>query len=161
MTDVFRDPYSASYPPSLFGPPPTPPDPGSASPGDTFPAEATITAEDSTNAAKLAGLGYVADPLTAWTVGQRMTVGTYRFYWSGTAWTAGVAPAAPPLATGVISGSPGTFTPEGARPANITDLRAQVPLPDPDDAWTTDQWVEIGTGNAYWTGTDWAMGKAP
>lgn len=64
-------------------------DKGSASPGDTFPAEATVTASDSTNAAKLAGLGYVANPLTAWTSGQQITVGTYAFNWSGTAWAAG------------------------------------------------------------------------
>jgi hypothetical protein len=64
-------------------------DKGSASNGDVFPAEATVTASDSTNAAKLAGLGYVANPTTAWTAGQKITIGTYLFNWSGTAWAAG------------------------------------------------------------------------
>lgn len=65
---------------------------GTASTGSVFPAEATVTAEDATNAAKLAGLGYVASPTTAWAPGRCMLVGTFRFYWNGTAWTAGVAP---------------------------------------------------------------------
>lgn len=65
------------------------PDKGSASPGDVFPAEPTVTASDSTNAAKLAGLGYVATPATAWTSGQKITIGTFDFNWSGTAWAAG------------------------------------------------------------------------
>jgi hypothetical protein len=65
------------------------PSKGSASPGDVFPAEATITASDASNAAKLAGLGFVADPTTAWTSGQKMTVGTFDFNWSGTAWAPG------------------------------------------------------------------------
>jgi len=62
---------------------------GQAKPGNIYPAEATITASDATNAAKLAGLGYVASPTTAWTTGQKMTVGTFDFNWSGTAWAAG------------------------------------------------------------------------
>jgi hypothetical protein len=62
---------------------------GNAQPGMTFPAEATVTAEDATNAAKLAGLGYVANPTTAWTTGQEVTIGIYDFNWSGTAWAAG------------------------------------------------------------------------
>lgn len=65
------------------------PDPASSTPGTVFPAEATVTAQDATNAAKLAGLGYVANPTTAWTAGQKITVGTYQFNWSGTAWAAG------------------------------------------------------------------------
>jgi len=64
-------------------------DKSTASPGDTFPAEATVTASDAPNAAKLAGLGYVADPTSAWTNGQKITVGTFDFNWSGTAWAAG------------------------------------------------------------------------
>lgn len=65
------------------------PSKGNATPGTVYPAEATITASDSTNAAKLAGLGYVANPTTAWTTGQKITIGTYDFNWSGTAWAAG------------------------------------------------------------------------
>jgi len=58
-------------------------------PGDIFPADPDITAQDATNAAKLAGEGFVANPQTAWTTGQKMTVGTFQFNWSGTAWAAG------------------------------------------------------------------------
>lgn len=70
---------------------PPPPDPGSASPGDSF-TEATVTAEDATNAAKLGPLGYVADPATAWTTGQHITVSTFRFFWDAAAWQPGAAP---------------------------------------------------------------------
>lgn len=60
-----------------------------ARPGDTFPADPDITASDSTNAAKLAAEGFVANPGTAWTTGQHITIGTFTFNWSGTAWAAG------------------------------------------------------------------------
>jgi hypothetical protein len=58
--------------------------------GDVFPSEPTITASDAPNAAKLTGLGYVASPQTAWTTGQKMTVGYYQFNWTGVAWAAGI-----------------------------------------------------------------------
>ena len=61
---------------------------GAAKNGDVF-TEATITASDSTNAAKLGPLGYVASPTTAWTTGQKITVSSFLFNWSGTAWAAG------------------------------------------------------------------------
>jgi len=64
---------------------------GAAKPGDVFPAEPTITASDATNAAKLAGLGFIANPTTAWLTTQKMTVGTFDFHWSATAWVAGAA----------------------------------------------------------------------
>lgn len=62
---------------------------GKAQPGATFPYEPTITASDGTNAGRLAGLGYVASPTTAWTTGQQITVNGFAFNWSGTAWAAG------------------------------------------------------------------------
>jgi hypothetical protein len=68
------------------------PDKASASPGDVFPTEPTVTASDATNAAKLGPLGYVASPTTAWTTGQKITVNGFDFHWSGTAWTAAAAP---------------------------------------------------------------------
>lgn len=68
---------------------PAAPNKAAASPGTAFPAEATVTASDSTNAAKLAGLGYVASPLTAWTTGQQITIGGFAFNWSSSAWAAG------------------------------------------------------------------------
>jgi hypothetical protein len=67
------------------------PSKGAAAPGDTFPAEATVTAADATNAAKLAGLGYVAKPATAWTTGQKVTIGTFDFHWDGSAWAENAA----------------------------------------------------------------------
>ena len=38
---------------------------------------------------KLTGLGYAASPTTAWTYGQKITIGLYDFNWSGTAWASG------------------------------------------------------------------------
>lgn len=68
---------------------PAAPNKAQASPGSAFPAEATVTASDAPNAAKLTGLGYVASPLTAWTTGQQITVGGFAFNWSSSAWAAG------------------------------------------------------------------------
>jgi hypothetical protein len=65
----------------------------SASPGDTF-TDARVTASDSTNAAALIGYGYVADPQTAWTASQKMTIDTFDFFWNSTAWQPGAASAA-------------------------------------------------------------------
>jgi hypothetical protein len=65
--------------------------PATASPSDVFsgPEYSTITASDAPNAAKLGPLGFVAVPATAWTTGQKITVNTFAFNWSGTAWAAG------------------------------------------------------------------------
>lgn len=63
----------------------------SASPGDKFWGERTILGENPAGAALLAGLGFVADPTSAWTTGQSIKVGTFDFNWNGTAWEAGVA----------------------------------------------------------------------
>ena len=62
---------------------------GSSAPGDSFTGYPTITASDAGNAAKLAPLGFVASPTSAWTAGQKITVNGYAFNWSGTAWAAG------------------------------------------------------------------------
>lgn len=68
-------------------------------PGDRFPNESAITAEDATNAAKLAGLGYVAqNPATAWQTGYYFLVTTYKFHWTGSAWAPGTVPPAAPQA---------------------------------------------------------------
>jgi hypothetical protein len=48
-----------------------------------------VTASDSTNAAKLGPLGYVASPLTNWTTGQKITVNGFAFNWNSTTWVAG------------------------------------------------------------------------
>jgi hypothetical protein len=64
--------------------------PGAASPGSVYTnGYPTITASDGTNAAKLAGLGFVASPTSAWTTGQKITVNGFDFNWSGAAWAAG------------------------------------------------------------------------
>lgn len=60
--------------------------------GDMFPDDPDITASDSTNAAKLAGEGFVALPTTNWAVGDRITIGTFQFHWNGTTWVAGPHP---------------------------------------------------------------------
>lgn len=60
-----------------------------ARPGSVYPADPQITASDAPNAAKLAGEGFIAIPVTAWTTGQKITIGTFDFNWSGTAWAAG------------------------------------------------------------------------
>jgi hypothetical protein len=69
------------------------PEKGAAGPGDAFPADANVTASDAPNAAKLATLGYVADPQTDWTAGEVVTIGGYAFSWAGTAWAPGAATA--------------------------------------------------------------------
>ena len=63
---------------------------GAAAPGRQFPPEATVVAQDATNAGDLAGLGYVANPTSNWTTGQAISVGAYQFNWNGTAWAAGI-----------------------------------------------------------------------
>lgn len=63
---------------------------GAATNGDSFPTGyPDITASTAPNAAKLAGLGFVAAPTSAWTVGQKITVNGFDFNWSGAAWAAG------------------------------------------------------------------------
>ena len=60
-----------------------------AQPGTSFANEPTITASDSTNAARLGPLGYVAFPTANWTTGQKITVNGFAFNWTGAAWAAG------------------------------------------------------------------------
>lgn len=115
--------YDESLPPSLYRgstpKPPATPSKGAAKPGDTFAAEATVTASDAPNAAKLAGLGYVAAPTTAWTTGQKITVGTFEFSWSGTAWQAGAGKAAPAVTQpAVTQPTTGGTAPAAAPPAD-------------------------------------------
>jgi len=82
---AWADEYSVGVAESCIGTPSK----AAAKNGDVFPSEVTVTASDAPNAAKLTGLGYVAYPQTAWTTGQKITVGTYLFNWSGSAWAAG------------------------------------------------------------------------
>ncbi|WEK60503.1 MAG: hypothetical protein P0Y60_14475 [Candidatus Microbacterium colombiense] len=76
-------------------------------------------------------------------------------------WQYGPAvPGTPPAPTGATAGTPGAFTPSGATvPANITALRALGDLGQ-TTAWTTGQYIVIGTGQVSWDGTDWKTGAA-
>lgn len=71
---------------------PAPLNKAAAAPGQVFPPEPTVTAQDTTNALKLAGLGYVANPTGAWTTGQGITIGAFQFSWTGAVWAPGVRP---------------------------------------------------------------------
>ena len=84
--------YDANPNPTWGETGPSPLNKAAAGPGQSFPSEPTVTASDAANAAKLTPLGYVAAPTSAWTTGQKIRVGAYDFYWTGTAWAAGGAP---------------------------------------------------------------------
>ena len=64
---------------------------GLSAPGKVYtgPAFASITASDAPNAAKLLPLGVFPNPTTNWTTGQKITVNTFDFNWTGTAWAPG------------------------------------------------------------------------
>lgn len=93
--------YDTSYPPSLWAPPPEPPEPATGAtagiPGAWTPSG---SAPPATVADLIAGVpnAVVASPVTAWTIGQYVqtaTAGTGgRAYWNGTAWVGGAAPVA-------------------------------------------------------------------
>lgn len=61
-------------------------------PGDYFPPDGAVTAEDATNAATLDDLGYLPFSTAVWATGLYFTLGTFHFSWDGTAWDAGAAP---------------------------------------------------------------------
>ena len=150
-----------SLPPNLTpAPTPKPPPPhgnkGAAAPGDTFPTETTITAQNAGNAAKLDGLGFVAAPQTAWTFGQKITIlPSYHFYWDGSAWQPGGAP----LVATAAAGTPGTITP--AAPT-AQDFDGGTITATPGTAWTTGQYVATTSGaERFWDGNTWQTGKAP
>jgi len=66
------------------------PDRAKAAPGSMYPVDPDIGAQDAGNAAELAAEGFVAAPLTNWTTGQAITIGTFNFNWTGAAWAAGI-----------------------------------------------------------------------
>jgi len=66
--------------------------------------------------------------------------------------------------TGATAGTPGTFTPPGSTvPADLAALTAISPpvAASPTTAWTTGEYVNLGTGSAYWDGAAYATGMAP
>jgi hypothetical protein len=63
-------------------------------------------------------------------------------------------------ATGATAGSPGTWTPSGARPPSTLAGCAGLTA-SPATAWTTGQHVLLadGTTHVHWNGTAWASGN--
>lgn len=65
---------------------------GAAVPGATYDPEPSLARLDgATMAASLVGLGYVAKPTSAWTTGQKISIGSDDFYWDGVNWKHGAA----------------------------------------------------------------------
>jgi hypothetical protein len=69
-------------------------------------------------------------------------------------------------ATGATAGTPGTFTPAGARaPLNVANIQGGVPnavTATPATPWTTGQRIVLRDGSlACWTGSGWVGGAAP
>lgn len=62
-----------------------------ASPDDSF-EQSSIIGSTKTQAAKLAGLGYVAEPDDAWSDGEVVHFNGYAFHWDGEQWAPGAAP---------------------------------------------------------------------
>lgn len=65
-------------------------DPAAIEPGDAFPSNVDVTAQDGTEAGTLVSLGYVTTG-AAWDTGEYFSIGSYQFHWNGTAWAAGAA----------------------------------------------------------------------
>ena len=67
------------------------------------------------------------------------------------------------VVTAVTAGTPGSFTPAGAKPANLSALQALGALGQ-STAWTAGQYVVLLDGTeAYWSGvaTGWLVGRKP
>jgi hypothetical protein len=78
------------------------------------------------------------------------------------------APTSVDAITGVIAGSPGSFTPGTASiPGTLAALKAHGNVGDtggakPGGAWTSGQYVTLGDGSkAHWDGSAWSVGMAP
>jgi len=127
----------------------------SASNGDAFGPDVDITASDATNAAKLTAEGFIASPTTAWPTGHQITIGTYAFYWNGTAWQPGnsarmyAAPGNTFAADTQITASDST---------NAAKLAGEGFKAVPQTNWTTGQKITVGTYDFNWSGTAWAAG---
>lgn len=69
--------------------------------------------------------------------------------------------------TGVTAGTPGSFAPVDATvPPTLAALKGDAVVGDsgsnaPTTAWTTGQFVNLGTGTAHWDGDEWIAGSAP
>ena len=129
---------------------------GSAKPGDVFPEEPTLTAEDSVNAAKLSTLGYVANPQTPWIADERILIGPYAFTWYGTAWGPGVMPDKGAAAPGDVFPTEPTVT--ASDPTNAAKLASLGYIAVPTTAWASGEKITVGTFDFNWSGTAWAEG---
>ena len=122
-----------------------------------------IDASDTTNAQKLAGLGYTAEPSTAWPQGQFISIEdetdhtvSYKFYWDGAAWQPGVAPDPLDITATALPGQ--SF-------ANKTALSADGTYGDGNysgPTFSTGQYVLIGGRRYYYDATTsaWVLGTA-
>ena len=98
------------------------------------------------------------------TVSLEITELTLPTKWGGTK----VIPYTPPVVpiTGVTAGIPGSFQPGTATlPKDLAELKGNSVVGDsgtakPTGAWTTGQYVALGTGQANWSGTAWVAGAA-
>lgn len=85
----------------------------------------------------------VASPATAWTTGQSATFSDGEFYWDGTAWQAGAAPAPEVRVAPGSTRSDIAHTDEGVRA-----------WPGTAEAWTH-QGATFSDGDWHWDGTAW------
>jgi hypothetical protein len=66
-------------------------------------------------------------------------------------------------ATGATAGTPGSFTPSGARiPTDTSELMNWGVTANPATAWGGGAYVVLGdSSHTWWSGTAWAAGNAP
>jgi hypothetical protein len=96
MTDLFLDPYSESYPPSLWAPVAPPPVVDPLDKTSAWPAAGTAANLAALKAHATIGDSGTAKPTAAFTEGQYVKLADgSKASWDGTAWVAGAAPAAP------------------------------------------------------------------
>ena len=138
-----------------------------AHPLDRFFAQATVTAQDAAGASALGTAGFVADPSTAWTKGQFISVEdpsgsnapAFKFYWDGAAWQPGAAPDPNDRSSAVLAGVAQSVT-------TYAGLQADPTVGDAaksgagDAAFTTGQYVLVGGRRYFWDGTNWQSGTA-
>ena len=60
--------------------------------GQSYPEVPGVTGENGPSGAALGVAGFVASPVSAWTAGAHITVDSFRFWWNGAGWVAGIAP---------------------------------------------------------------------
>ena len=129
---------------------------GNAKPGDVFPPESTVTAEDATNAAKLDALGYVANPQTPWLASEKILIGPHAFSWYGNDWAAGAMPDKAHAAPGDVFPSEPTVT--ASDPTNAAKLGPLGYVAEPVTAWLVGEKITVGTFDFNWSGAAWAEG---